>query len=63
MVAGRDAKLRQARRWARRVAARQSGPDKRRCLRQALNALYSTLPPKRDGTHPLDAAALKLEGD
>lgn len=55
--------LARAKRWARRIAAPQSGPDKRRCLRQCLNALYSALPPKPDGTHPLDAVNLKLEGD
>lgn len=57
------AQLQRAKRWARRVAADQSAPDKRRCVRQCLNALYSILPPKADGTHPLDARNLKLRGD
>ena len=53
----------QAKRWARRVARQQSAADKRRCVRRTVDALLSILPPKRDGTHPLDADHLKLEGD
>lgn len=51
-----------AKRWSERVSARQSKADKRRCVRRTLEALYSILPPKRDGSHPLDADSLKLEG-
>lgn len=52
-----------AKRWACRVRAQQSEADKRRCVRRTIDALYSILPPKRDGTHPLDADQLKLEGE
>lgn len=54
--------LAKAKRWARRIAAARSAPDKRRCLRRCLDALYAALPPKRDGSHPLDSNNLKLEG-
>lgn len=57
-----DPRIVKAKRWACRIARGQSAADKRRCVRRALDALYSTLPPKRDGTHPLDADHLKLEG-
>ena len=57
------AAMARAKRWSRRVAAARSAPDQRRCVRQCLMALYSTLPPKRDGSHPLDAQQLKLEGE
>lgn len=52
----------QAKRWARRVCREQSAADKRRCVRRTLDALYSILPPKPDGSHPLDPNNLKLEG-
>lgn len=52
-----------AKRWACRVGREQSAADKRRCVRRTLDALYSVLSPKRDGTHPLDADQLKLEGE
>lgn len=55
--------LQRAKRWARRVAADQSKADKRRCVRRTLDALYSILPPKVDGTHPLDPSNLKLRGE
>jgi hypothetical protein len=58
-----DRAIARARRWARRVARPQSRPDKNRCVRRTLEALYSILPPKRDGSHPLDADSLKLEGE
>jgi hypothetical protein len=45
------------------VACRQSKADKNRCVRRTLDALYSILPPKVDGTHPLDARSLKLRGE
>lgn len=63
MVADPVTRARQrAKRWACRVAAQQSLPDKNRCVRRMFEALYVTLPPKRDGSHPLDADNLKLEG-
>jgi hypothetical protein len=55
--------LNRAKRWLDRAAAASSGPDRQRCHRQGLLALYSTLSPKRDGSHPLDADQLKLGGD
>lgn len=58
------AKARQrAMRFANRGAACKSEPDKRATWRQTVNALMSTLPPCRDGHHPLDADRLKLEGE
>ena len=54
--------LKRAKRWAQRAAAVRSEPDRRRCHRQSMQALFSILPPKLDGTHPLDAHHLKLEG-
>jgi len=57
-----EAAMSRAKRWARRVCGNQSEADKRRCVRRTLDALYSILPPKRDGSHPLDADKLKLEG-
>lgn len=52
-----------AKRWASRIPAARSRPDKDRCKRQMLQALYSTMARARDGTHPLDADHLKLKGD
>lgn len=49
--------LRRAKRWASRAAHAQSKPEIARCARQALDSLYAALPPKRDGTHPLDSLA------
>jgi len=57
-----DPRLKRAKRWLNRAAAARSEPDRRRCHRQGLQALLSILPPKRDGSHPLDADNLKLEG-
>lgn len=57
------ARILQSKRWARRIARGQSAADKRRCVRRCLDALYAALPPKRDGSHPLDADRVKLEGD
>lgn len=57
-----DPRLKRAKRWSRRISAARFRPDKLRCLRQCLNALYSMLPPKLDGSHPLDADRMKLEG-
>ncbi len=56
------AAMSQAMRWARRVARAQSAADKQRCVRRTVDALLSALPPKVDGTHPLDAGHLKLVG-
>jgi len=50
-----------AKRWANRLPGARSRADKRRCLRQMMAALYSALPPKTDGTHPLDASRMTLE--
>jgi len=55
--------LAKAKRWAYRIPAARSRPDKDRCRRQMLRALYSIMSPKPDGTHPLDADHLKLEGE
>jgi len=52
-----------AKRWAYRIPAARSRPDKARCQRQMLQALYSVMAPKPDGTHPLDASHLKLESE
>ena len=52
-----------AKRWAYRIPAARSRPDKGRCYRLMLRALYSSMSPKPDGTHPLDADSLKLEGE
>lgn len=54
--------LNQARHWARRVKRNQSPAGKAHCVRRTLDALYASLPPCRDGHHPLDADRLKLEG-
>ena len=59
----KEKRLAQAERWAERVACRQSKADKNRCVRRTLDALYSILPPKLDGSHPLDARSLKLRGE
>lgn len=53
--------IERAKRWADRMIATPSQPDKRRCRRQMMRALYSMLPRKTDGTHPLDASRLTLE--
>lgn len=63
MTPPKNPELVKAKRWACRVGREQSAADKRRCVRRTLDALYSILPPKLDGTHPLDAERLKLEGD
>lgn len=55
--------IQKAKRWASRIPAARSRPDKDRCKRQMLRALYSALSPRCDGTHPLDADNLKLEGE
>lgn len=51
-----------ARRWAERIPQERSRAGKARCLRRCLDALYTVLPPKVDGTHPLDSKQFKLEG-
>mgnify|MGYP007080395341 CR=1 FL=1 len=56
-------KLAQARRWSERVAREQSRQDKQRCVRRTLDALYFILPPKRDGSHPLDEQSFRLEAE
>lgn len=57
-----DPRIRQAKRWSTRIAREKSPLNKARCQRQMMRALFSALPPKRDGSHPLDADQLKLEG-
>lgn len=51
-----------SKRWSERLAAcaSRSERDKGKCYRQMMAALLGALPPKRDGTHPLDK--FKLEG-
>lgn len=44
-----------AKRWAHRLPRERWQPGKQKCKKLMLEALYSALPPKRDGTHPLDA--------
>ena len=55
--------LKRAMRFAKRAKHCRSEPDRRSTWRQTIDALYSALPPKADGTHPLDARNLKLRGD
>jgi hypothetical protein len=62
-LSDKEKKLAQAERWANRVACQQSKADKKRCVRRTLDALYSILPPKPDGSHPLDARNLTLRGE
>lgn len=57
-----DPRIRRAKRWAERIAQEKSPLNKARCQRQMMRVLFSALPPKPDGTHPLDADQLKLEG-
>lgn len=54
--------LRQAKRWSERYApcAQRSARDGKKCYDKMMAALLGALPPKRDGTHPLDK--FKLEG-
>lgn len=56
--------FRKAKRWSERLAAcaARSDRDKGKCYRQMMAALLGALPPKRDGTHPLDNNKFKLEG-
>jgi hypothetical protein len=49
-----------AKRWAARLPRERSDKSKDKAKRQMLLALFSILPPKTDGTHPLDK--FKLEG-
>jgi hypothetical protein len=49
-----------AKRWAARLPREQFRPGKEKAKRRMLRALFSILPPKTDGTHPLDE--FKLEG-
>jgi len=62
-LSDKEKKLAQAERWANRVACQQSKADKNRCVRRTLDALYSILPPKTDGSHPLDGRSLTLRGE
>lgn len=50
-----------AKRMAERLPACNTGPGKRCAMRLMVRALLSALPPKRDGSHPLDADRMKLE--
>jgi len=50
-----------AKRWAERLPREKSVKSKKKCKNQMLLALFSALPPKRDGTHPLDPGKFKLE--
>lgn len=50
-----------ARRWADRLPACRSRPEKRRVYRQMRAALFAALPRKTDGSHPLDADRMTLE--
>ncbi len=54
--------MQRAKRWADRYAAcaARSDRDSQRCYRQMMAALLGALPPKADGTHPLDK--FRLEG-
>lgn len=52
-----------AMRFAKRAKHCRSEPDRRSTWRQTVDAMLSALPPKADGTHPLDARNLKLRGD
>lgn len=52
--------LAKAKRWANRLPRERSDKSKEKAKRQMLRALFSILPPKPDGTHPLDK--FKLEG-
>lgn len=61
MDGGRRA-IARAKRWARRICREQTRPGKQRAKNRMLCALYSALPPKADGTHPLDNKNFKLEG-
>lgn len=56
-----NATLERAKRWAKRLPFCRSRADKRRVYRQMRMALLSALPPKTDGTHPLDADRMTLE--
>lgn len=54
--ASRITALKRAQRWAHRLPHERWQPGKQKCKKLMLEALYSALPPKRDGTHPLDGA-------
>ena len=57
-----DPRLKRAMRFARRAKKCRTDADRMSTWRQMRDALLSCLPPKRDGSHPLDADNLKLEG-
>ena len=50
-----------AKRWANRLPACRSRVEKNRVYRQMRTALFTALPRKADGTHPLDAEQMTLE--
>lgn len=47
-------------RWSKRIRPEPYRPGKDRAKRCMLEAMYSVMSPKVDGTHPLDK--FKLEG-
>jgi hypothetical protein len=51
-----------AKRWANRLPRERSENSKLKAYNLMLRALLSTLPPKTDGTHPLDHKHFELEG-
>jgi len=51
--------LRTAKRWAKRIAKESTKAGKQSCIRRCLDALYSILPPKTDGSHPLHTLTLR----
>ncbi len=53
-IPGRDAFLSEAKRLSEGVAMRHPPGGKNGCLRKCLTALYKSMAPKIDGTHPLD---------
>jgi hypothetical protein len=55
-----EKQLRAAKRWANRIPKERTKAGKQSCIRRCLDALYSILPPKADGSHPLHT--LKLRG-
>jgi hypothetical protein len=62
-MAARSPGFQKAMRFARRGKACRSEPDRRATWRQMVSAMLRELPPKVDGTHPLDAQNLKLTGE
>jgi len=61
-MAARSGGFQRAMRFAKRAKFCRSEPDRRSTWRQTVDAMLSALPPKPDGSHPLDARSLKLRG-